>query len=241
MDSSLAVAVIASSTAVAVSAVGFVLNLSVASRARRTQTLDIAAQYRDPLLWAANDLRSRLYNIGTQDFLKSSREAGETEWRYAQHSTLFVVAEYLGWVEVLRLGVQFLDLGDRKRNQRLVNLLHAIERAFASSKIEGTGLRLLRAEQRAVGELMITVGTHGDMRECLGYATFCARLEQDDTFRSWFSRLVTGIDELSERQDMPTRRLVELQNRVTDLIEFLDPDAVRIPSRRRDRLAAPPD
>lgn len=39
---------------------------------------------------------------------------------------MFVVAEYLGWVEILRRGVQFLDLGDVRRNQLLVERLEAI-------------------------------------------------------------------------------------------------------------------
>ena len=237
MNSAVLVALIASVTAVTVSCVGVVLNLWVAGRMRRTQTLDLVARYRDPLLWAAFDLRSRLFNIVAKDFLRVCREGGDEEWKYAQNSTLFLLAEYLGWVEILRRGVQFLDLGDDSRNRTLVDLFHRVDRAFASLKLQDGALRLHRGDQRAIGELMITAGsTPGNERECIGFATFCVRLEQDENFGSWFKRLITDIEVLAEREVPRTERLVDLQNRLMDLIDFLDPHAVRFPSRRRDRL-----
>lgn len=52
MVTSVFVAVITSGTAMAVSLAGFALNLWVAGRTRRTQTLGLMARYRDPMLWA---------------------------------------------------------------------------------------------------------------------------------------------------------------------------------------------
>jgi hypothetical protein len=212
------------------------MNLLLARHARRAQSLDIVARYRDPLLWAAFDLRSRLFNIVAKDFLSLCR-ADQDEWNYAQTNTLYVISEYLGWVEILRRGVQFLDLGDDTQNRRLVDLFRGIDRAFSSAKLKDRALRLHRGEQRAIGELMISTGpTKPDGPECIGYATFSARLEEDARFASWFKRLRADIEDLSCRDVPRTERLVDLQNRLMDLIDFLDPDSVRFPSRRRDRL-----
>jgi hypothetical protein len=240
MDSAVLVALIASVTAVSVSSVGVVLNLWVSRRIRRAQTLDLMARYRDPLLWAAFDLRSRLFNIVAKDFMRKCRDDGADEWRYAQQSTLFLLAEYLGWVEILRRGVRFLDLGDDSRNRTLVDLFHRVDRAFASLTLQDGVLRLHRGDQRAIGELMITDGTTSGERECIGYATFCLRLARDEDFGSWFEKLLRDIEVLADRADPRTERLVDLQNRLMDLIDFLDPHAIRFPSRRRDRLAEHP-
>jgi Fe-S-cluster formation regulator IscX/YfhJ len=136
--------------------------------------------------------------------------------------------------------VQFLDLGDDSRNRTLVDLFHRVDRSFASLTLRDGVLRLHRGDQRAIGELMITTGTTPGERECLGYASFCARLRQDEDFASWFEKLLTDIEILADRADPRTERLVDLQNRLMDLIDFLDPHAIRFPSRRRDRLFEQP-
>jgi hypothetical protein len=241
MSSSVVVALITGAAAMLVSLASFTMNIWLAGRARRAQTLDLVARYRDPLLWAAFDLRSRLFNIVAKDFLRVCREGDEDEWNYAQTSTLFVIAEYLGWVEILRRSVQFLDLGDDSRNRRLVSLFRSVDRAFSSVKLNDAALRLHRGEQRAIGELMLSSGrAQLDGPECIGYATFCARLEENERFASWFKRLRLSIEDLAARDVARTERLVDLQNRLMDLIDFLDPDAVRFPSRRRDRLFMEP-
>lgn len=238
MVTSVLVAVVTSGTAVVVSLASIGLNLWAAGRARRVQTLDVMARYQDPLLWAVFDLRSRLFNIVANEFLGKYRATGGHEWEYAQRNTLFVIAEYLGWVEILRRGVQFLDLGDDGRNRKLVQLIHGITRAFARSSLNDAALRLYRGEQRAIGELMISTDRLEDgMSGCMGYAAFCSRLESDEQFTYWFQGLQAGIEDLAARDAARTERLVALQNRLTDLIDFLDPKAVRFPSRRRDRLS----
>lgn len=238
MVTSVLVAVITSSTAMAVSLAGFALNLWAAGRTRRTQTLDLMARYRDPMLWAAFDLRSRLFNIVANSFLRREREAGGREWEYAQNNTLFVIAEYLGWVEILRRGIQFLDVGDDERNRQLVQLIHDITRVFARSNLDDAAFCMYRGEQRAIGELMISKDRVQDGEfDCMGYAAFCSRLESDEEFARWFKGLRVSIEEFAARDVARTDRLVALQNRLTDLIDFLDPEAVRFPSRRRDRLS----
>jgi hypothetical protein len=78
------------------------------SQSRLEQLL---SRYRDPLLLAAYDLQSRLYNIVVRDFVDLLQKGDQDQQTYAVDSTLFVIAQYLGWVEALRRGVQYLDLG----------------------------------------------------------------------------------------------------------------------------------
>lgn len=67
------------------------------------------SQVRDPLLWAAFDLQSRIFNIVDQFFLRAYFLHGSEEERaYAKRSTVFVFAQYLAWMEIVRRRVQFL-------------------------------------------------------------------------------------------------------------------------------------
>ncbi|MFF2410423.1 hypothetical protein [Streptomyces sp. NPDC058092] len=97
-----------------------------AGRARSEQRQDVMSRYHGSLLRAAFDLQSRLENIAVRDvgFLTTHQAGGSPHEReYARRSTLFVLAEYPGRVEIIRLRIRFLDLGDREDNRGMVALL----------------------------------------------------------------------------------------------------------------------
>jgi hypothetical protein len=136
------VALITAGAAFAVSLVSVPLNHLISQRARRAQTLDLMGRYRDPLLWAVHDLRSRIRAILDDGFLERYLiraedpilTSGDAFMRpYARRHTVFVLAQYLGWVEILRRDVGFLDLGDRRRNRQLVELLSVVRRVLSRS------------------------------------------------------------------------------------------------------------
>ena len=140
-----------------------------------------------PLLYAAFDLRSRLYSIAERHALCTDLDRDRD---YQSNYTLFVISQYLGWAEVLRRGIQFLDLGENKRNRKLADLIFAITSVFATETIDDANLRLERGVQRAIGELMISVPVTGDDSfDCIGYATFCTRLQSDAQFAAWLRRV----------------------------------------------------
>jgi hypothetical protein len=101
---------------------------------RDEQARKLINQYRDPLLRAAFDLQSRLYNIVVWDFLSLLRSDDETVRRYAVDTTAWHFAQYVGWVEILRHEVQFLDLGTARRNKQLQARLGSVAHAFASDR-----------------------------------------------------------------------------------------------------------
>jgi hypothetical protein len=108
------------------------------------------------------------------------------EREYARRSTVFVVAEYLGWVEILRRDIQFLDLGQSRANHRAMTIISSISSALNRTSANNV-LRLWRAEQRAVGELMVHPEGEPGRRRCLGYAEFCEKLNGDEVFRALLS------------------------------------------------------
>ncbi len=238
------VALITGAAAFAVSLASFPLNRLINQRARRAQTQDLMGRYRDPLLWSVHDLRSRVRTILDEDFLGrylvNAQDAiltsGDVFMRpYARRHTMFVLAQYLGWVEVLRRDVGFLDLGNRHRNRKLVELLSTIRRVLFAVDLD-PAFHVPIGQQRAVGELMIEPQrTTPGQGQCIGFATFCLRLDNDRDFAVWFDRIEAGIVGYAQHPEQGCNRLVELNARLSDLIEFLDPDLTRFPLRHEER------
>ncbi len=193
---------------------------------------ELMSRYREPLLRAAFDLQSRIYNIIKQQFMvRYGAEGREHERQYALDNTVFLFAEYFGWVEILRRDVQFLDLGDVERNRLLVERLEKIGDVFASDRhIQDVRFRTFRGEQRALGELMIVdqrTGDGGNRRQCMGYAQFRTRLRDDESFAEWFRPLCRDAGSLTDGDGQTYERLTKLQHALVDLIDFLDDPPAR--------------
>lgn len=200
---------------------------------KRDAADEIMSRYRDPLLRSIIDLQGRIYSIVKLDFMQRHLGSGDPEqFEYAKTSTLFRLAEYFGWVEILRMGVQFLDLGDQARSRELAGLSHEASLAFANThKFPNAAFRLFRDEQRAVGELVIEL-LPGDSRtyHCIGYTQFVQRLQDDSAFSRWFARLSAEIDSMIKPPSGYLDRLIEVHNVFGALLEFLDPGGIRYPS-----------
>ncbi|MGW3208991.1 hypothetical protein [Streptomyces sp. NPDC001135] len=220
-------------------------------RLRLLEQRNLMDSYGGSLAWAAYDLQSRLYNIlhghqtdlspgPSRGFMTSFHLQGTQEQReYVRRSTAFVLAEYLGWVEILRRDVQFLDLGRSRANRSAVTVISSISTVLNRTTSAADILRVWRVEQRALGELMVHPDGEPGRRRCLGYAEFSAKLDGDDVFRKWFTPLLEDIDRLAGQTAQAVPRLAELQQKLITLIDVLDPKAERFPQFRQPTNAAP--
>ena len=124
---------------------------------------------------------------------------------------------------------------DLEINRRLNELLVNINQAFGTEKVAPT-FRLFTGEQRAVGEIMIAfLPPNGEIPyECIGYASFVKKMREDE-FSKWFTKLRNDIVKIADgKADM--ERLILLHHRLIDLIDFLDPNCVRVPPKYRTRI-----
>ncbi|ANY08409.1 hypothetical protein [Pseudonocardia sp. HH130630-07] len=197
-----------------------------AERDRRDRIADLVAAYRNPLLRAAYDLQSRIYNI--HGGFRGSRDP-----EYFTVSTVYVIAEFLGWLEIIRRETQFLDLGEAAASGRLKAQLDLIQGTLASTSRRRAGqLYLYRGEQRAIGELMIVTlddPMHTGVRStCLGLAEFAERIAEL-RYTRWLRRLQ---DRVADLQPADLDRLTVMQHDLIDLIDMLDPDRVRFATNR---------
>ena len=119
--------------------------------------------------------------------------------------------------------------------QKLSALDDHICNLFLDSRL-GKVLRIFRGDQRAIGELMITNNKYANSAYCLGYAKFIQRA-QDEDFKYWFNPLREQLDILStDELENNTERLQQLQHALVDLMDFLDPNYLRHPQERRNKI-----
>jgi hypothetical protein len=209
---------------------------------RMAQTSALMSKYRNPLLQAAIDLQSRLFNIHQNRVLQNFDQRCLSEQDYLISNTLYVFAEYFGWVEILRREVQFLDLGDLELNRHLSELFVNITKAFGTSKLGGNGnsdptFQLFNGEQRAIGEIMMKSRSTDQMLgyECIGYAAFVQKMSDPD-FARWFTKLKGDLGLIIEESKIGGERLVLIHSRLIDLIDFLDPHCIRVPLKYRTKI-----
>jgi DNA-binding CsgD family transcriptional regulator len=219
-----------------------------AVRLRREERQGLMSRVRDPLLWAAFDLQSRIFNIVDQSFLGAYFLHGsEEERKYAKRSTIFVFAQYLAWMEIVRRRVQFLELGNNNDNRELINLFSKATGIFSSDAFPSSAsnsfpdslFRIFRADQRAIGEIMMGSRPDGELTS-IGYAEFCRRLDSEAAFEHWFASLSASVENFATMGDQAHPRLVALQHNLVDLIKLLDPEAYRFPDRHRNKLTKSP-
>ncbi len=190
------------------------------------------SKFRDPLMHAAYDLQSRIYNIVRQQFLTRYLLNGSLrEQEYAIENTVFLFAQFLGWTEAIRQEVQFLDLGAEPETRRLRGLQDLIYSQLQSDKMN-PGFRLFAGEQRAVGELMIERTSTGC--RCIGYAAFTAA--SNTTTNRWLDPLREDVKQMAKDPEPFIQRLTCVQHSLIDLLAFLDPEYVRFPEASRHKI-----
>jgi hypothetical protein len=197
----------------------------------------IVSKFRDPLLHAAYDLQSRIYNILSRDFLtRYYTDGSQREQEYAVENTVFLLSQFLGWTELVRQEIQFLDLGRADQTRKLRELQDSMYTQLHDDSL-GTGFRLFPGEQRAVGELMID--RTGVIPRCLGFATFLNNRPAE--IDRWLNPLRDDIRRMPSDLEPFKQRLIQIQRSLIDLLEFLDPECIWSPASHRTRLSAEVD
>jgi hypothetical protein len=191
--------------------------------------------YQDSLLRAAQDLQTKLFNILRLHLFRNFYFDGSfSEKEYAVENTLYVIAEYLCWVEIIRREHQFLTNVQEQQNRKMMDYIGLVTQLFLTSGLPST-FRVFRGEQRAIGAIMLTPPNSSSARhEPIGYATFL-KMRKDEDFSRWFRQLRMDIDDLANGGG-GAERLVRLQNALIGLIDSLDPGYAKVPQDIRSKV-----
>ncbi len=203
---------------------------------RRHDLAQRAARYHEPLVRAAYDLQSRLYNLLCRNLLGAHYDGGdERSRRYVVDNTVYLLAQYCAWTEIARREVRFIDLGADEPTRALTALQDEIVSTLQDDR-HGPLLRLFAGEQRALGESLV-VGSAGSS-DCIGYGAFLQRL-REGAVDPLVLTLRDDVEVMARSPAAARERMVELQHRLIDLLALLDPRCVRFPAAKRTKVDAP--
>lgn len=196
-------------------------------------------RYRDPLLFAADQLVNRIETIENG---RMRQDGSAPRLTYAVDSTVFSIAEFLGWIELIRRDQLFLDLGEEEPTRTLHTLLNRICRQLSSDTIFNNDgqiapMAVWLLNQRAIGELMIEESTSGS--RCIGFAAFTIRLH-DGRFERHLGKLRLEVESLISGANQNSHRLQAVKATALELISSLDPSGVRVPERDLRRRSSDP-
>ncbi|WP_395245532.1 hypothetical protein ACGGZK_06885 [Agromyces sp. MMS24-K17] len=208
-------------------------NRRIATDARRREVVD-------PLLFAASDLQSRLWNILRPKREPDAAPTGD-DLKLASEYTVFVFAQYFGWWESVRRTAVARDIrmprsraaeriGDVASRGRpsMAIIGREISDALRKTSEFGTTLRVSNGEQHAIGGAMFRWEMVGDARvpDVLRFDEFIGRLHSDPEFRAWFGSIEDGVTTLliaPEQHSEGRARLELVQSLLVALIDTLDP------------------
>lgn len=180
---------------------------------RRSDAKAVLDRYRGPLLAAAFELGDRIDNIRNRGFLHYA-QPGHPRREKARQSTIYRLAQYLGWREILRSQLQLLRFETQEDTRRVADLLTDVTRILARDDY-GPHLMLWADEQRGIGELM-TLHSAQDATVCLGFAGF---LENYAKLARWLDPMADG---LSSDEVLQSERCRLLQWALMGLVLALD-------------------
>jgi hypothetical protein len=209
----------------------------------RRSLLSVYRRYRDPILLAGDELQRRLSQIrkeyppsylhtevldanAPQLVTNSSDDPHYKKYRLL--STVYRLCAFLGWLEIYRQDVTFLDTGQNSENQRFETALAGFRQTLADGQLNtdstnGRDGLVFREEQRAIGEAMIT--TVGNSRVVVGYGTFCTLFGRA-TSEEGLSPLriaSTFFLDLEPANDFRRRRLEMMNEHLATIIAVLRP------------------
>jgi hypothetical protein len=151
-------------------------------------------KYRDPLVLSLIELLNRLDEIlysapvhfldqkllALNPLQMNENNANDLYYqKYKLVSTIYRLCACLGWLELYRRDVTFLDSGHHRTNSKFEGLVHKLRSCMADGHLndaqdweEWEDSLIFREEQRAIGETMIDA--KGNV---LGYSAFCEKFQ----------------------------------------------------------------
>lgn len=204
---------------------------------------DVYRRYRDPLFLAASELVNRLLEICNEyptNFLsselytvcptKSLSNSSDDEYyrKYKFVSSIYRLCAFLGWLELYRQEIVFLDSGHHGKNVEFTNSISNIRSDFADSHLneavnwmDWSDQLLFREELRAIGEAMILVD-ETNRRTVIGYRRFSEIFLTDSDARrkEWLDTAALFLLDVPDSTDC-NFRLVRLQRLFIHLVDLL--------------------
>lgn len=232
----------------------FLLARSFESWKTKRSLIAIFRHYRDPILLSSVELLNRVREI-THDIREVTHEMpanflssqllnvqvtkmanpSETDpyfMKYKLISTIYRFCALLGWFELYRQEVTYLDSGKSRINRKLEKCIAHIRSDLADGYLNAaedwqswTDAYIFQEEQRAIGELMIQ--TLNNTKYVMGYGAFCELLldTNENGKKQWLqvaANFIVDLDTTCKEKNFRYVRWLLLTKHLVDLVEVLD-------------------
>lgn len=202
-------------SAIVAATVTIALRKSEESKKRETALFRL----KDPLIFAVEDLLSRLENITNQNFMYYYESGTVRQKFYAIESTTFRIARLFAMTEMARINLLFVDRMGRKESTKIYKFLIQVERKWASDSSHDNFM-WFSDEQRAIGGLLIT-RISDNMVLCISYAEFLKEFPAGKS--DLFDELRKDVKTIDVSRPEIFDRLMGVRNELFSLLNFLDP------------------
>lgn len=215
-------------------------------RWKDNRTLEtIYRKYRDPIILSSTELCSILIQICENyppDFLKPNllkshpdrmieNSADDNYFqKYKLASSVYRLCAFLGWLELYRQEVVFLDTGRNDLNKKLEESLNEIKNDLADGQINKaedwlnwSDALLFLEVQRAIGERMIP--NAGNSKGIIGYAKFSELFDSEqEKEQDYWIKIATNFFLFPTKgsKDFRIIRIKRLIVHLVNLLELLD-------------------
>jgi hypothetical protein len=149
--------------------------------------------------------------------------------KYRLLSTVYRLCAFLGWLELYRRDVTFLDTGQQSANRELQKGIDSFRNALAEGRLnraenwsEWRDALIFREEQRAIGELMIAATTAPTI---IGYGTFCTLFDRSTSDQNLWPLRTAGAFflDLQPALDFRPQRLRMMAGHLRQIVNVLRP------------------
>jgi hypothetical protein len=217
----------------------FLFDVLLPQRLKDRQDIIAAKRkYATPILLAADDLRKRCASLIQHIDLIEKEEwlSPQEPNSYYNLSTLYTVAQFMGWRQILRHTVVYLDFTTTAETRRYENFLVAIQRGFtkpdllqntvSSDPSKSKDKWIYTFWLQAIGDSMIV--REGSEYRVKDYAAFCSSLSQSDQvcFKEWIAALGSLFINLKSA-DPRFRRIVATHCVLNAFVDQADPHHLR--------------
>jgi hypothetical protein len=193
-------------------------------RERKLDARQRLDRYREPLLTSIDELGNRIDMIRNRGFLYYFHSERSD---LATKSTLYRLAHYLGWIELLYGYSGQLRFASEPETMRIADTIGWIASTLAEDRYDPcpstngrSQLLLWREEQRAIGELM---RIDADEPGCIGYSEFVR--SYDKRHARWFTAFCEDLLSLptpSPGRPVQSERLEQLHALLARLLVQID-------------------
>jgi hypothetical protein len=215
-------------------------------------------KFNDPLVLSSIELSRRLneitsnhsgfvqvfteQNLRLSPKVQLSNDANDPYFlKYKIVSTLYRFCCLLGWLELYRQEMTFLENHSTKSTIRLLKIIEKIRTPLADGQLIGEhqdwmewkDILIFREELRAIGEGMIENGS--DKKNIIGYGKFKELIDsyQKEGKPSWLSPPLNFFLNLRPNKDFRLKRIEMLLDGVLDLIQLLNKELYK---EQREKL-----